>query len=141
MAIINSTDTDYQEQLEGIRILVNNAYEAADMPNSVIENPVNLGDANDKIGLLVPGYEDLSPVYKRRIKKVVKLETAVQLLLSESRLSSEDVEEQESSYESNKIKDTIDEYRMEMSDILSGVGPEVGKFVGYIEASNPPQRF
>lgn len=141
MAIIQQSDSDYNERLEGIRILVNNAYEDMDLPDSVIENTVNLGDANDKIDILVPERTGLAPVYIRRLKRAVQLECAISLLLSESRLRGEDVEEQQALYESNSIKNTIDAYRAEVSDIIADVGPAVGKFIGYVKATNPPQRF
>jgi len=146
MPIISSGDSDYNELLVAIRNRVNNAYDTNDLPDIVIAGRAYLGEANAKVAALVPNYAALSVDLLSRLKDAVVYQAAIELLLSESRLVSEDVEASEvARYQSLDIEKTImryeDNINLIVSQVLSVGSVTLTGFAGIFCVTNPTKRF
>ena len=123
MSIIVSTDSDYKERLEGIRIHVNSAYEDSDLSEERITNSAFMGRFNIEVAIAVPGYASLSEAQLSLLKNAVQLLTAAQLLWSDGRIRREDVEGEETEYMTVQVKAAIDDYRNQADSIISRITP------------------
>ena len=148
MAIVNivaeggSGYDAYLEILNAIRYRVNNAYEASDIPNNVIENRIFLGQANTKLETRVPNWESLTDAQKQRLQDAVIDQTAIELLISELRIKSEDVEgERVGNYDSLGIKNAISMLQANVDGIVGELVAFSGLFLSQFVAVNPKKRF
>ena len=148
MPIIDSASQEYDSLLDGIRLLVNNAYEDADLSDERIENDVFLGRFNREVAISVPGYETISTEKRSLLQNAVQLKVAAQILWSEGRLTREDVEREQAEYTSASIEAIIDDYRNQADDIIAYVVPPedlvnttVSAFQPVFKVINPKKRF
>ena len=81
--IITSTDSDYTERLNGIRLLVDNTFDAEDLSDATITNDVFLGEANRAIARRVPNYATLSGDQLSDLKVTTQRQAAVLILQSQ----------------------------------------------------------
>ena len=125
MAIIDSALPNYQSLIDGIRSLVNNAYDSSNLSDDVITNDVFLGRFNREVALAIPGYANLSSDKLALVRNAVQLKTAAQLLWAEERLKREDVEQEQAEYFSASIEATIEDYRKQADDIIVPIQTEV----------------
>ena len=123
MPIIVSTDSDYEDRLDGIRSHVNIAYDDANLDESRIINSAFLGRFNIEVSTLVPNWRSLSDNEKSLLKNAVQLKTAAQLLWAEGRIRSEDIEGEKVEYMSFQVKSAIDDYRNQAESIINRLSP------------------
>lgn len=133
---------DYKDILDAIRFRVHNAYDEKDLPDAHIENRAVLPTANRKMEERVPDWRNLEASKLDRLKDAVIYQAAIEILLSESKPASEDVEgEAIMRYDTLKIADTIKRYEDEINAILPDLAPITGLLVGQFAVFNPKKRF
>jgi len=133
---------EYVEILDAIIYRVNNAYDTEDITYVKIENRAFLGEANKKIEARVPDYADLSAEKLDRLKDAVIYQAAIELLLAESKLKSEDTEgELVAGYDHLKIDDVIARYEDNINDIIAETTPKTNIAAGVFDVVNPKKRF
>ena len=125
MEIIDSTSSNYQDLLDGIRRLVNNAYDTDNLSDKVIANDTFLGRFNREVAISVPNWETLDSNHFALLQNAIQLKTAAQLLWAEGRLKREDVEQEQSEYLSASIEAIIEDYRKQADDIIAPIQTEV----------------
>ena len=143
MSIIVSTDSDYKERLEGIRIHVNSAYEDCDLSEARITNSAFMGRFNIEIAMSVPGYASLSDSQLSLLKNAVQLKTAALLLWSDGRIRREDVQGEETEYMPVQVRLAIEDYRNQADSIISRITPNSPTHAAQTQFKviNPTKRF
>lgn len=138
----------YTNILNGVRFLVNDAYDNIDIPDNVIENNVFLGRFNEEVSQQVSNHASLSTYNRERLINSIQLLTAAQILFSHDRISSEDTEGERADYDKMKISEIIDEYRKQATGIINPLVPSStlipslsGVFAPAFKAINPEKRF
>lgn len=128
MAIIDTTDADYLDRIEGIMLLVNSAYENVDLSQERIENNVFLGRFNTEVAIMVPGYTSLAidSDYLGLLKNAVQLLTSAELLSSEDTIKREDVEGEEVEYNEKNIQALISDRRNQADRLIIKVAEHLG---------------
>ena len=148
MAIIDTTDSDYLDRIEGIMLLVNDAYEEVDLSQERIENNVFLGRFNTEVAITVPGYESLpsDSDYLGLLKNAVQLLTSAELLSAEDTIKREDVEGELVEYQIKNTQDIISDRRTQADIIIRRVAEYLGGSnqiypQGTFKVINPTKRF